>query len=402
MIQVKNISKKFSLYNSPADRLKEIFLKKKFHEEYQVLKDINFSIDKGETLGIIGENGAGKTTLLKIVMGVLLPDSGQVIKEGKVTGLLALGTGFKHELTGRKNIYINGMLIGMDKEEIDSKVEEIIDFTELGDFIDEPLKIYSSGMLMRLAFSIAYHAEPECFIIDEALSVGDAHFQLKSKQKLTQYKEAGGSVIFVSHDMNAIKVLCDKALLLHKGEVVEYGEPSNIVNLYNMLISEKNKDKDYYKSFYSDNQRNFKHGSMEVEIVDIKLQGQISMNSYLTVGEKTIIQIKLKANENLDKISTGIFIRDRYGQNIFGTNLYFNDQLLSVIKDHFYLVEFSMNMNIGIGKYTVSAAVHHDPKGENRRLYWVDHFLNFQVDINKDDIFAGICKLYPEISIKEV
>ena len=162
MIDVKNVSKTFALYNSPSDRLKEIIFRKKFHENYQALKDINFSINKGETLGIVGENGAGKTTLLKVVMGVLLPDSGTIKKEGKITGLLALGTGFKHELTGRKNIYINGMLIGMDKEEIDEKIDEIIDFTELGHFIDEPLKIYSSGMLMRLAFSIAYHAEPEC------------------------------------------------------------------------------------------------------------------------------------------------------------------------------------------------------------------------------------------------
>lgn len=402
MITVTDISKKFSLYKKPSDRLKEILLKKSFHSEYQALKDISFSINKGETLGIVGENGAGKTTLLKIVMGVLLPDSGSIEKKGKITGLLALGTGFKHELSGRKNIYINGMLIGMEKKEIDSKIDEIINFTELDHFIDEPLKIYSSGMLMRLAFSIAYHAEPECFIIDEALSVGDAHFQLKSKQKLTQYKENGGSVIFVSHDMNAIKVLCDKALLLHKGEVVEYGEPDKIVNLYNMMVSKGDKDKDYYKDFYNSNNKNFKHGSMEAEITSIKIIGASSKNAYITTGENATITIDLKAHKSLENISTGIFIRDKYGQNIYGTNLYFNDMILNIKEGQTYQVTYSMDMDIGVGKYLISVGIHQNPKGDNRRLYWADNLCNFEVGINKDDVFAGICKLLPIIDIKEI
>jgi lipopolysaccharide transport system ATP-binding protein len=401
MISVENVSKKFSLYNSPADRLKEILFKKSFHDEYQALKNISFSINKGETLGIIGENGAGKTTLLKVVMGVLLPDNGIVKKTGKITGLLALGTGFKHELSGRKNIYINGMLIGMDKKEIDQKIDEIIDFTELGDFIDEPLKIYSSGMLMRLAFSIAYHAEPECFIIDEALSVGDAHFQLKSKQKLAQYKENGGSVIFVSHDMNAIKVLCDKALLLHKGEVVECGEPDKIVNLYNMMVSKANKDTSYYKNFYNFNNQNFRHGSMEAEITDINIKGEKSNSNFISSGENVIITVKINSNIEMENVSTGIMIRDKYGQNIYGTNLQLNNKTIHLKENAKYFVSYIMNMDIGPGKYTISAAIHQDPKGENKRLFWVDNFIDFEILIDKDERFAGICKLNPSIKITE-
>ena len=402
MITIENISKKFLLYNSPADRLKEIVFRKSFHDEYHALENISFSINKGETLGIVGENGAGKTTLLKIVMGVLLPDTGRITKKGKITGLLALGTGFKHELTGRKNIYINGMLIGMEKKEIDQKISDIIEFSELGNFIDEPLKIYSSGMLMRLAFSIAYHAEPECFIIDEALSVGDAHFQVKSKQKLADYKENGGSVIFVSHDMNAIKILCDKAILLHKGKMIEYGEPDKIVNLYNMMISKANEKTTYYKNFYNFNNKNFRHGSMEAEITDIKIVGQKSCTQSLASGEIAIITVEINSHVNMDNISTGIMIRDKYGQNIYGTNLQLNKKVINIERDTRYRVKYIMKMQIGVGKYTISAAIHQDPMGNNKRLFWADNICDFEVLVDKEDRFAGICKLEPQINIEKV
>jgi ABC-type polysaccharide/polyol phosphate transport system ATPase subunit len=213
MINVEGISKQFKLYRSPADRLREIVYRKKYHKDFVALDNISFEVKNGETLGIIGQNGAGKSTLLKILSGIVIPDQGTITVDGKVTGLLELGTGFNAEMTGLENIYMNGTLIGMTKDELDRKKQTIIDFSELGEFINEPIKTYSSGMTMRLAFSIAIHADPTCFLVDEALSVGDAYFQQKCMRKIQEFRAAGGSIVFVSHDMNAVKILCDAVIV---------------------------------------------------------------------------------------------------------------------------------------------------------------------------------------------
>ena len=220
MISVHSLGKRFKLYRSPADRLKEIVLRRSFHESKLALDDVSFVVDSGRTLGVIGQNGAGKSTLLKILNGVLLPDTGSVNVSGRIAGLLELGTGFNLELSGTSNVYTNGMLLGMERAEIDARMASILEFSELGDVISHPLKTYSSGMIMRLAFSVAMHSEPECFLIDEALSVGDAHFQQKCIKRIKQHKEKGGTIIFVSHDMNAVKILCDEVVMLDHGKVV--------------------------------------------------------------------------------------------------------------------------------------------------------------------------------------
>ncbi len=220
--------------------MKEIVTRKKYHTDFQALNDVSFAVADGETLGIVGQNGAGKSTLLKILTGILLPDSGTISIDGKITGLLELGTGFNAEMTGIENIYMNGTLLGMSREEIDRKKDTVIAFTELGDFIYEQLKTYSSGMVMRLAFAIAIHADPRCFVVDEALSVGDAHFQQKCMKRIKEFRKSGGSIIFVSHDMNAVKMLCDKAILLNHGAIVEEGSPETVVNSYNFMISKLN------------------------------------------------------------------------------------------------------------------------------------------------------------------
>lgn len=192
MIRVENISKTFKIYPAPSARLKEILLRRPCHTLHAALEKISFSVEDGETLGIIGPNGAGKSTLLKLLSGILIPDEGKISISGKITGLLELGTGFNSEMTGRQNISMNGLLLGMTAEEIRAKEETIIAFSELESFMDNPLKTYSSGMVMRLAFAIAYHAEPACFLVDEALSVGDAHFQQKCMKAIRSFKERGG------------------------------------------------------------------------------------------------------------------------------------------------------------------------------------------------------------------
>ncbi|NLE00520.1 MAG: ABC transporter ATP-binding protein, partial [Fibrobacter sp.] len=232
MIRVSGISKRFKIFPSPACRLKERIFNRSYHHEYLALSNITFEVNPGETMGIIGENGAGKSTLLKILSGVLLPDTGFVELSGKITGLLELGTGFNYELTGLENVFMNGTFLGMTNEEIEFKKNTIINFAELGVFINEPLKTYSSGMIMRLAFAIAIHADPECFLVDEALSVGDAYFQQKCMRKIQEFKEGGGSIIFVSHDLDAVKVLCDKAIRLKHGKIEKIGSPKEVVDSY--------------------------------------------------------------------------------------------------------------------------------------------------------------------------
>ncbi|MDD2358609.1 MAG: ABC transporter ATP-binding protein, partial [Thiovulaceae bacterium] len=207
VLEVKNITKIYKIYKNNFDRIKEIFFKRVYHKEFISNNNISFDLYEGETLGIIGVNGAGKSTILKIITGVIEPFSGEVVRHGRVTALLELGTGFNPDMTGYENIYLNGTLIGMTKKEIDLKIEKIIRFSELGDYIDEPIRTYSSGMSMRLAFSIAIFSEPQILIVDEALSVGDAHFAAKCTKALKERKEQNMSIIYVSHDLNSLKLL---------------------------------------------------------------------------------------------------------------------------------------------------------------------------------------------------
>lgn len=236
MIVVDQLSKRFRLYRKPADRLKEMLLRRTCHRTHTALDGISFEVPAGQTLGILGRNGAGKSTLLKILTGVLKADAGSFEINGRITGLLELGTGFDFELSGEQNIITNGLLLGMSREEITQRHDDIVRFSELGEFIREPLRTYSSGMVMRLAFSIAIHAEPACLVVDEALSVGDAHFQQKCMRRIREFRQRGGAIIFVSHDLNAVKMLCDRAIVLEGGKNVFEGEPEAAVNYYNRIM----------------------------------------------------------------------------------------------------------------------------------------------------------------------
>ena len=398
MIKVESLSKRFRLYNSPKDRLKEIILRKPFHTEFQVLKNINFEVSDGQALGIIGQNGAGKSTILKILTGILIPDSGTVFIDGKITGIIELGTGFNFEMTGLQNIYMNGTLLQMGKDELDSKKNKIIEFSELKEFIEKPIKTYSSGMIMRLAFSIAIHADPKCFVVDEALSVGDAHFQQKCMNKIKKYRSNGGSILFVSHDMNAVKVLCDRAILLEKGNIIEKGDPETVVNKYNYVIS---KVDDIEDEITISNNKNSSYGTFESKIKKIVFKGETSKSSIVSSGERAIVTVSVEAYENVKNVNVGISVRDRYGQEIFGTNTYFYKKSLDLVKGKKYKFTFSMEINIGIGKYTVTAAVHTSDTHLERCLHWIDNGAEFEVAGNHGNMFIGICKLYPEIEIEQ-
>ena len=237
-ISVKNLTKSYKLYHSPFDRLKETFhpFRKDLHRNFCALNNINIDVIRGETIGIIGRNGSGKSTLLQIICGIMQPTSGSVEVYGRISALLELGTGFNPEYTGRQNIYISCSIVGMLHDEIQNRIDQIIDFAGIGDFIDQPVKTYSSGMYVRLAFSVAISVDPEILVIDEALSVGDEAFQRKCYSKFHNFKENGVTVIFVSHSGTAILELCDKAILLDNGELLMVGKPKAVVSQYYKLI----------------------------------------------------------------------------------------------------------------------------------------------------------------------
>lgn len=234
VIEISNVKKIYKLYRQPFDRVKETFgrNKKKYYQEFYALNDINFSVDKGETVGFVGRNGSGKSTLLKILTGVLQPTEGQVQVRGKVSALLELGAGFNAEFTGRENIYLNGTIMRISREEMDRRVPEILKFADIGEFIDQPVKTYSSGMFVRLAFAVAVHVDPEILIIDEALAVGDTRFQLKCMDKFKEFQERGKTILFVSHDVHAIKRFCKRTIWLNQGRMVMEGDTDLVTDQY--------------------------------------------------------------------------------------------------------------------------------------------------------------------------
>ena len=238
-IRVEHLSKMYKLYNRPSDRLREALGMRVKVQEHYALNDVNFEVRRGETVGIIGTNGSGKSTVLKIITGVVSPTKGQVTVDGRISALLELGAGFNMEYSGLENVYLNGTMIGFTKEEIDSKLEDILTFADIGDFIYQPVKSYSSGMFVRLAFAVAINIDPDILIVDEALSVGDVFFQAKCYRKFEDFKRQGKTIVFVSHDLNSISRYCDRVILLNKGNILDEGEPKKIVDLYKQILVQR-------------------------------------------------------------------------------------------------------------------------------------------------------------------
>jgi lipopolysaccharide transport system ATP-binding protein len=412
MIKIEGISKKFKLYRSPADRLKEIIFRKPYHKDFIALDSISFEVGAGEILGIIGQNGAGKSTLLKILSGIVIPDSGTIQIDGKVTGLLELGTGFNAEMTGLENISMNGTLIGMTPDEIDRKKQTIIDFSELGEFINEPIKTYSSGMTMRLAFSIAIHADPTCFLVDEALSVGDAYFQQKCMRKIQEFRTNGGSIIFVSHDMNAVKTLCDTAILLDNGRVIDSGEPRDVVDFYQNMMLKKIHQGDVpvtvqVKKVESEQKKsNSGLSTGEVELISFKICNEKGDEvSYIQSESVLRIIYEVKALKDLEDPHFGLMIRNNLGLSIFETNTYcMKIKTEKLSRGQTAKIEWLMEFPLAPGNYTFSVGVAN--KGFDRGSF-IEYFLLIhdidiiKVSINNQSImYSGIFNINPKISLE--
>lgn len=338
VIEIKNVKKTYKLYEKPSDRLRETMSlsHKQYHTDHYALDCINFDIYKGECVGIIGTNGSGKSTLLKIVTGVLNPTEGEVRVEGKISALLELGAGFNQEYTGIQNIYLSGMMAGFTEKEMEQRVDSIIEFAEIGKFIDQPVKTYSSGMFARLAFAVAINVEPDILIVDEALSVGDIFFQSKCYHKFEEFKAAGKTILFVSHDMGSIIKYCDRSLLIHQGKQIMEGKSKEVVDVYKKIlvnqynpdekeesdVIEKNtKESGDWKEQMIINPNAVTYGDGKAEIIDFAVvdeKGLINSNVYKET--ECTIKMKVRFYETVENPIFAYTIKDIKGTEITGTN----------------------------------------------------------------------------------
>lgn len=334
-IRVNDVSKLYKLYDKPTDRLKEALglSKKNRYKEHYALHNVSFDVNKGETVGIIGTNGSGKSTILKIITGVLNPTSGNVDIDGRISALLELGAGFNMEYTGLENVYLNGTMIGFSKEEIDTKLDDILSFADIGDFINQPVKTYSSGMFVRLAFAVAINIDPEILIVDEALSVGDVFFQAKCYKKFEEFKEMGKTILFVSHDLGSIGRYCDRVVLLNKGKKLAVGTAKEMVDLYkkvlvNQVDVEELEQKETetvntinWKDNYEKNPACQEYGDGRAEIIDYAIidENGLYTNS-IVKGETFKIKLKIRFQEVISDPIVAFTIRDLKGTDIAGTN----------------------------------------------------------------------------------
>lgn len=326
VIKVQNISKVYKMYNKPVDRLKESInlFGRMYHKEFYAIKDLSFDVKKGETIGIIGKNGSGKSTLLKIITGVLTPTTGTLTVNGKVSALLELGAGFNPELTGIENIYLHGTILGYKKQEIDERLDAILSFADIGEFINQPVKTYSSGMFVRLAFAVAINVEPDILIVDEALSVGDMRFQKKCLEKIDNIRESGKTIIFCSHDMHAVSELCEKVLWLKNGVMEDIGYPNRVIaSFISMMTETESKIKVKSDSNFNKNPNYFIRNSEEVEIISVKLfdKDDNEKNVFFT-GDKLVFDITYNAIFGIQdpNYSVIIFRNDKVPVGICKTN----------------------------------------------------------------------------------
>jgi lipopolysaccharide transport system ATP-binding protein len=402
-IEVEHIAKIYKLYANNTLRLKEALnpFKKKYHVDFYALKNISFKIMKGTTTGFIGENGSGKSTLLKILTGIIPANEGNIRVNGKISALLELGIGFNPELTGVENIYFNGTILGFTKKEIDEKLDEIIQFAEIGDYINQPVKTYSSGMFVRLAFSVAINVDPDILIIDEALSVGDAYFQVKCMNRMRKFKEDGKTILFVSHDPAAVKTLCNEAYLLYKGNIIDSGSPDKVFDYYNSMISLK-KEED--NNLINKEELRKRTGNKKMEILEVKTYNKDGVDTDTFVaGEEIKIDLRVIANENVFNPTFGIAIRDRLGNDIFGINNYLlQKELGEFSKGKSYLLSYSFKLNLGVNVYSLTVAAHTDATHLHENFDWINSFTAIKVVQSADFQFSGFCKLFPKIDLLEI
>lgn len=383
-IRVDDVSKLYKLYDKPSDRLKESLglTRKKLYKEHYALHNVSFDVKRGETVGIIGTNGSGKSTILKIITGVLNPSGGHVEIDGRISALLELGAGFNMEYTGIENIYLNGTMIGFSREEIDAKMQDILDFADIGDFVHQPVKTYSSGMFVRLAFAVAINIDPEILIVDEALSVGDVFFQAKCYKKFEDFKKMGKTILFVSHDLGSISKYCDRVVLLNRGKKLAEGTPKEMVSMYKRIMVNQDKAEEIaahqmdmssleeddekeikeaacegqWKNHYNLNPDVDEYGNGAAEIEDFAIIDENgNYTNTIVKGTRFRLKSKVKFKQDVhDPIFTYTF-KNIQGVAITGTNTMYEKKDVPLAKEgETYVATFEQDMFLQGGEYLLS------------------------------------------------
>lgn len=437
-IKVENLSKCYQIYDQPRDRLKQFVLPrlkrlvglppKQYYREFWALKDVSFEVKKGETVGVIGRNGSGKSTLLQMICGTLNPTSGSVTTHGRIAALLELGSGFNPEFTGRENVYMNASVLGLTKVEIDARFDEIAAFADIGEFIEQPVKIYSSGMMVRLAFAVQAQVEPNIMIVDEALAVGDAKFQAKCFERLKKLKESGTSILLVTHSTEQIVTHCSRAVLLDHGNIVELGDPNRTVNCYLDLLFGKppkppepqkssdtstflnhhfstrvNLEADVFGTRPGYNPHEYRWGDGTAKIIDFYMvaDGE-DYPTAISTGKKIVLEVVVKFLETLRRPIFGITIKTKEGVTVYGTNsekLDFDGFKSKGVLGEGVVLQVSFICRLAPGDYFISLGVATSQGEEiipHDRRYDSIHF-----QVRPETTFFGLVNAEMEINIEE-
>lgn len=360
-VEVKDVSKSFKLFTDRQKTVKEAVLggfRRRKPKIFWALKDVSFHVKKGTTLGIVGENGSGKSTLLKILTGVYKPTAGAMHLEGKASGLLELGAGFHPELTGRENVYLNASILGLSRKQTDEIFDEIIAFSEIADFIDTPVKHYSSGMFVRLGFAVAINVDPDVLLIDEVLAVGDEHFQRKCSEKILEFKRQKKTIIIVSHGLEELRTLCDDAVWLHKGELQEFGAAQKVIDAYLKKVN-IDEQKSAEGRAASASQLGSRWGSGEAKITDVTFFDEKGKKKRVfKTGEPMVAKIKYKCKEKIEKPVFGFAIHNNQGFHLTGPNTRLSNDNIDFIKGEGEVEYRIKQLPLLKGNYLCSAAIY--------------------------------------------
>lgn len=411
-ISVQGVSKIYKLYDKPIDRLKEAvsLTHKSYHRDFFALSDISFDVKKGETVGIIGTNGSGKSTILKIITGVLSPTTGTAEFSGNISALLELGAGFNSEYTGLENIYMNGTMMGFSRQEMERRMDDILRFADIGDFVNQPVKTYSSGMFVRLAFALAINVDPEILIVDEALSVGDVFFQAKCYRRMEEMMQNGTTILMVSHDMGSIIKYCDKVVLLNRGHFVAQGEAGKMVDLYKKILANQT---DELAEALIEEKKEALGLPVEATVSDKRMKDRMNLNpevqeygdgrasfedfgtldargnvtNLLLKGEMFTIRERVRFHAPIENPIFTYTLRDKKGTDITGTNTLFEGTEIKPVKDgDVYTVSFRQKMNLQGGEYLLSMSCTGYENGEHVVYHRLYNVLSLTVISNKNTV----------------
>lgn len=405
-IEVQNLIKIYKLYDKPSDRIKEAFgIGRKKHSEHYALNDVNLTVYQGETVGIIGTNGSGKSTILKIITGVLNPTYGNVSVNGRISALLELGAGFNMEYNGIENVYLNGTMMGFSKKEIDEKLPAILSFADIGEYVHQPVKTYSSGMFVRLAFAVAINIEPEILIVDEALSVGDVFFQAKCYQKFEEFKKMGKTIVFVSHDLSSISKYCDRVFLLNQGVLLGEGTAKDMIDAYKQVLVGQYEIKDGEAAEMMGEAQNpnaLEYGTKQARIEEFFILDEKGVKTTAVLkGTKCSVHMRVKFEEALPAPIFAFSFKNVKGTEITGTNTMFEKAFLEPVSagDKKEII-FTQEMNMQGGEYLLSLGVT-GYRGSDFEVYHrLYDTLNLTVVSDKDTV--GFYDMNSEISVRDI